>query len=38
LDPLYKVLPPAEQKFQGWAQALPGIDAAENSQCEWSGE
>jgi hypothetical protein len=38
LDPMYKVLPPGEQQFQVWAQALPAIDDAENSQREWSGE
>ncbi len=38
LDPMYKVLPPAEQKWQLWAQSLPGIEDAENSQREWSGE
>jgi hypothetical protein len=38
LDPLYKALPPAEQKLQLWAQAqLPMYDA-ENSQREWSSE
>jgi pimeloyl-ACP methyl ester carboxylesterase len=38
LDPMYKVLPPAEQTLQLWAQALPEIGDAENSQMEWSGE
>jgi pimeloyl-ACP methyl ester carboxylesterase len=38
LDPLYKALPPIEQKLQLWAQTLPEIDEAENSQREWSGE
>jgi len=38
LDPMYKVLPPAEQKLQAWAQALPEMEDAENSQREWSGE
>jgi pimeloyl-ACP methyl ester carboxylesterase len=38
LDPMYKVLPPAQQKMQLWAQALPEVDDAENSQREWSGE
>jgi pimeloyl-ACP methyl ester carboxylesterase len=38
LDPMYKVLPAAEQKMQLWAQAMPEIDDAENSQREWSGE
>jgi len=36
LDPMYKSLPPAEQKLQIWAQALPAIEDAENSQREWS--
>ena len=35
---MYKVLPPAEQKLQLWAQGLPEIEDAENSQREWSGE
>ena len=38
LDPLYKALPPSEQTLRLWAQALPNIDDAENSQREWSGE
>ena len=38
LDARYKVLPPAQQKLQLWAQALPELDDAENSQREWSGE
>lgn len=38
LDPLYNVLPPAEQKLQLWAQSLPQIEDAENSQRQWSGE
>jgi len=38
LDPMYNVLPPAQQKMQLWAQALPEIEDAENSQREWSGE
>ena len=38
LDPIYKVLPPAEQKLQLWAQALPKTGDAEMSQMEWSGE
>ena len=38
LDPMYKVLPEAEQQMQLWAQALPVIDDAESSQREWSGE
>jgi pimeloyl-ACP methyl ester carboxylesterase len=38
LDPIYKALPPSEQKLQLWAQSLPQTDDAENSQREWSGE
>lgn len=38
LDSMYRVLPAAEQKMQIWAQSLPQIDEAENSQREWSGE
>lgn len=38
LDPLYKHLPAAEQSLQLWAQSLPEMDDAENSQREWSSE
>lgn len=38
LDPLYQVLPPAEQNMRLWAQALPQINDAEDSQREWSAE
>jgi pimeloyl-ACP methyl ester carboxylesterase len=38
LDPIYNVLPPQEQKWRLWAQSLPEIEDAENSQREWSGE
>lgn len=38
LDPMYNVLPPTEQKLQLWAQSLPEMEDAENSQREWSGE
>jgi pimeloyl-ACP methyl ester carboxylesterase len=38
LDPMYNVLPPVQQKLQLWAQSLPEIEDAENSQREWSGE
>ena len=38
LDPLYKVLPDAEQKLQLWAQSQPEIQDAEVSQMDWSGE
>jgi pimeloyl-ACP methyl ester carboxylesterase len=36
LDPLYKSLPPAQQKLHLWAQSLPNVEDAENSQREWS--
>jgi pimeloyl-ACP methyl ester carboxylesterase len=38
LDPMYNILPSAEQRLQLWAQSLPEIGDAENSQREWSGE
>jgi pimeloyl-ACP methyl ester carboxylesterase len=38
LDPLYKALPAAEQKLQIWAQDLPQLEDAENSQREWSDQ
>jgi pimeloyl-ACP methyl ester carboxylesterase len=38
LDPIYKVLPPADQELQLWAQAQPKTGDAEMSQMEWSGE
>jgi len=38
LDAMYKVLPPAHQALQLWAQAQPNLDDAENSQREWSDE
>jgi pimeloyl-ACP methyl ester carboxylesterase len=38
LDPMYKVLPAAQQKSQLWGQVLPQLEDAENSQREWSGE
>jgi pimeloyl-ACP methyl ester carboxylesterase len=38
LDPAYNVLPPAAQKLRLWAQSLPEIDDAEQSQRQWSGE
>jgi hypothetical protein len=34
----YNALQPAERKLQLWAQSLPGIEDAENSQREWSAE
>lgn len=36
LDAMYKVLPPAEQKLQLWAQNLVAMQMAEQSQREWS--
>ncbi|MEO8432350.1 MAG: alpha/beta hydrolase [Acidobacteriota bacterium] len=38
LDALYERLPPAEQAYHRWAQEQTAIDAAENSQREWSTE
>jgi pimeloyl-ACP methyl ester carboxylesterase len=38
LDPMYKVLPAAEQKLQLWAQSQAIMYDAESSQLEWSGE
>ena len=38
LDPPYSLLPPAERRLRLWAQSLPGLDRAEDSQREWSGE
>ena len=38
LDSMYKVLPPEQQNLQLWAQAVPEMEDAENSQREWSGE
>ncbi|MDQ6894853.1 MAG: alpha/beta hydrolase [Acidobacteriota bacterium] len=38
LNPLYERLPADDQRLQLWAQALSGIDDAENSQREWSTE
>jgi pimeloyl-ACP methyl ester carboxylesterase len=38
LDPMYKVLPPDEQKMHLWAQLLPAVYDAQNSETEWSGE
>ena len=36
LDRVYKRLPVREQKLQLWAQGLPSLEDAENSQREWS--
>lgn len=38
LDPIYKVLPEAQQKLQLWAQSRWEIDDAEDSQRQWSSE
>jgi pimeloyl-ACP methyl ester carboxylesterase len=38
LDPMYKVLPPAEQAMHLWAQQLPGVYDGENSETQWSEE
>jgi pimeloyl-ACP methyl ester carboxylesterase len=36
LDALYRKLPAADQRLQLWAQSLPAMEDAENSQREWS--
>jgi pimeloyl-ACP methyl ester carboxylesterase len=38
LDPPYTLLPPAERRLRLWAQSLPGLDRAEDSQRDWSDE
>ena len=38
LDPMFKVLPPDEQKMQLWAQQLPAVYDAQSSETELSGE
>jgi pimeloyl-ACP methyl ester carboxylesterase len=38
LDSTYKVLPPDEQTMHLWAQRLPGVYDAENSETQWSDE
>jgi hypothetical protein len=38
LDPMYKVLPRDEQIMHLWAQQLPGVYDAENSETQWSDE
>ena len=38
LDPMYKVLPPDEQTMHLWAQQLPGVYDAQNSETQWSDE
>jgi pimeloyl-ACP methyl ester carboxylesterase len=36
LEPIYKSLPATDQKLHLWAQGLPALEDAENSQREWS--
>jgi pimeloyl-ACP methyl ester carboxylesterase len=38
LDSMYKVLPPDEQTMHLWAQRLPGVYDAQNSETQWSDE
>ncbi|HKR84248.1 MAG TPA: alpha/beta hydrolase [Terriglobales bacterium] len=38
LDPMFKVLPEAEQLMQVWAQQQPGVYDAQQSETQWSGE
>jgi pimeloyl-ACP methyl ester carboxylesterase len=38
LDPMFKVLPEAEQQMQLWAQQQPGVYDAQQSETQWSGE
>lgn len=38
LDLIYRVLPPDQQKLHLWAQQLPGVYDAENSETQWSDE
>jgi pimeloyl-ACP methyl ester carboxylesterase len=38
LDSMYKVLPPDQQTMHLWAQELPGVYDAENSETQWSEE
>ncbi|HXN46213.1 MAG TPA: alpha/beta hydrolase [Bryobacteraceae bacterium] len=38
LDSMYKVLPPDSQTIHLWAQQLPGVYDAENSETQWSEE
>jgi pimeloyl-ACP methyl ester carboxylesterase len=38
LDSVYKVLPPDQQTMHLWAQRLPGVYDAENSETQWSDE
>lgn len=38
LDPMFKVLPPGQQTMQLWAQQLPAVYDAQNSETGLSGE
>lgn len=38
LDPMFKVLPEAQQQMQLWAQQQPGVYDAQQSETQWSGE
>jgi pimeloyl-ACP methyl ester carboxylesterase len=38
LEPMYKSLPLAQQKLHLWATNLPGVNAAEDSQRQWSDQ
>lgn len=38
IEPPYDKLPAEQQRWQLWASSLPALDAAENSQREWSAE
>jgi pimeloyl-ACP methyl ester carboxylesterase len=38
LDPLYAPLPLADRRLQIWAQQLPNLQTAEDSQREWSDQ
>ncbi|HLY40229.1 MAG TPA: alpha/beta hydrolase [Terracidiphilus sp.] len=38
LDPMFKVLPAAEQELQLWAQQLPQVYGAEQGETEWSAD
>lgn len=38
LDPLLRHLPAKQQSLHLWAQQLPGVYDAENSETQWSGE
>jgi pimeloyl-ACP methyl ester carboxylesterase len=38
IEPPYDRLPAREQRFHAWAAGLPSLEAAENSQRQWSTE